>query len=381
MKNSAVRTLFLGLALTGSALPGWVHAGEDPVPQASGDTIREEETALKMTPAERRAQGIETAKVTRRALSDVITAPGEVHRNAYRSAQVTPRVDAQIVARHARLGESVKQGQPLVTLSSVEVAGAQGDLIESDREWRRVKKLGRNVVSGKRYVAAQVARQRAYAAVRAYGMTKAQIGALLRSADASRATGEFDLFAPQDGTVVSDAFVSGEFVARGRVLFELTDVKTPWVEAQLDPRDATRIAVGTPVRVSRDGRKWIDGRVVQLYYRLNPATRTRPVRIEVSNGDVIMPAGEYVDVAVRTGGAAPLLAVPRDALVLMQGSQTVFKVEGDELHPQPVETGVTRAGWTEIKAGLAQGEEIVVKGAFLLKSLVLKSQMGEGHGH
>ncbi len=381
MKNSAVRTLFLGLALTGSALPGWVHATEDPVPQATGDTIREEETALKMTPAERRAQGIETAKVTRRALRDVVTAPGEVHMNAYRSAQVAPRVDAQIVARHARLGESVKQGQPLVTLSSVEVAGAQGDLIESDREWRRVKKLGRSVVSAKRYVAAQVARQRSYAALRAYGMTKAQIGALLRSADASRATGEFDLFAPQDGIVVGDAFVSGEFVARGRVLFELTDVKTPWVEAQLDPRDATRIAVGTPVRVSRDGRKWIAGRVVQLYYRLNPATRTRPIRIEVSNSDVIMPAGEYVDVAVRTGDAAPLLAVPRDALVLMQGSQTVFKVDGDELHPRPVETGVTRAGWTEIRAGLAQGDEIVVKGVFLLKSLVLKSQMGEGHGH
>lgn len=381
MKNSAVRTLFLGLALTGSALPGWVCATEDPVPQATGDTIREEETALKMTPAERRAQGIETAKVTRRALRDVVTAPGEVHMNAYRSAQVTPRVDAQIVARHARLGESVKRGRPLVTLSSVEVAGAQGDLIESDREWRRVKKLGRNVVSGKRYVAAQVARQRVYAALRAYGMTKAQIGALLRSGDASRATGEFDLFAPQDGIVISDAFVSGEFVARGRVLFELTDVKTPWVEAQLDPRDATRIAVGAPVRVSRDGRKWIDGRVVQLYYRLNPATRTRPVRIEVSNSDVILPAGEYVDVAVRTGDAAPLLAVPRDALVLMQGSQTVFKLDGDELHPQPVETGVTRAGWTEIRAGLAQGDEIVVKGVFLLKSLVLKSQMGEGHGH
>ncbi len=381
MKNSAIRILFLGLALTGSALTGWVHAAEDPVPQATGDTIREEETALKMTPAERRAQGIETEKVTRRALRDVVTAPGEVHRNAYRSAQVTPRVDAQIVARHARLGESVKQGQPLVTLSSVEVAGAQGDLIESDREWRRVKKLGRNVVSEKRYVAAQVARQRAYAAVRAYGMTKAQIEALLRSADASRATGEFDLFAPQDGIVISDAFVSGEFVARGRVLFELTDVKTPWVEAQLNPRDATRIAVGTPVRVSRDGRKWIDGRVVQLYYRLNPATRTRPVRIEVSNSDTIMPAGEYVDVALRTGDAAPLLAVPRDALVLMQGAQTVFKVEGDELHPQPVETGVTRAGWTEIRAGLAQGDEIVVKGVFLLKSLVLKSQMSESHGH
>ncbi|HEC27049.1 MAG TPA: efflux RND transporter periplasmic adaptor subunit [Gammaproteobacteria bacterium] len=378
MKNSAIRALFLSLALLESGLPGLAYAAGDQTLQVTGGAGYKEESVLKMTPAERRIQGIETAQVVQQVLNDVITAPGEVRINEYRSVQVTPRVGAQIVARHARLGDAVKQGQPLVTLSSIEVAQAQGDLVESDRDWRRVKKLGRKVMSAKHYVAAQMARQRAYASVRAYGMTKAQIGALLRDADVSRATGEFDLFAPQDGVVISDAFMVGEFVTPGRVLFELTDVTAPWVEAQLNPQDAVNVAVGTPVRISRHGRQWLDGKVVQLHYRLNPATRTRPVRIEVNNSDTIMPAGEYVDVEVQITDATPLIAVPRDALILMRGSQTVFKVIGDELYPQPVETGVTRAGWTEIKAGLAQGDEIVVKGAFLLKSLALKSQISVG---
>ncbi len=378
MKNSAIRALFLSLALLESGLPGLAYAAGDQTLQVTGGAGYKEESVLKMTPAERRIQGIETAQVVQQILNDVITAPGEVRMNEYRSVQVTPRVGAQIVARHARLGDAVKQGQPLVTLSSIEVAQAQGDLVESDRDWRRVKKLGRKVMSAKHYVAAQMARQRAYASVRAYGMTKAQIGALLRDADVSRATGEFDLFAPQDGVVISDAFMVGEFVTPGRVLFELTDVTAPWVEAQLNPQDAVNVAVGTPVRISRHGRQWLDGKVVQLHYRLNPATRTRPVRIEVNNSDTIMPAGEYVDVEVQITDATPLIAVPRDALILMRGSQTVFKVIGDELYPQPVETGVTRAGWTEIKAGLAQGDEIVVKGAFLLKSLALKSQISVG---
>ena len=309
-------------------------------------------------------------------------APGEVELNAYRTAQVTPRISAQIIARHAKLGEQVKKGQPLVTLSSVAMAEAQGSLLEADVEWKRVKKLGRKVVSEKRYIAAQVARQQAYARVRAYGMTPAQIKALLQHGDASRATGEFKLLAPQDGTVIRDDFVVGEFIEPGRVLFEISDESTLWVEAQLPPALAARIREGAAARVRPDGgTAWVSGRVVQRHHRLDETTRTQSLRIRIDNRDDLLHPGQFVEVKVQTGQGRPVVAVPRDAVVLMQGSFVVFKVEGDELHPQPVETGVTRAGWTEIRAGLAEGEEVVTRGAFLLKSLLLKSQMGEGHAH
>ena len=390
MKTSVTRAWLLCLALVGPVLP--VHAvlaeqGHDEhTADATSDTHaeeggHEEEGALKMTAAEREAQGIRTARVAPRALTDTVTAPGEVRMNAYASAQVTPRINAQVVARQARLGEQVDKDEPLVTLSSVEMAAAQGALIEADREWNRVRKLGREVVSDKRYVAAQVARQQAYATVRAYGMTEAQIARLLADGDAARATGAFDLLSPQAGTVVRDNFVLGEVVEPGRVLFEVSDESSLWVEAQLRPEQAGGITIGTPARVSRDGTQWLDGKVVQLHHRLDEGTRTQGVRIAVANRDDALHPGEYVDVAVQTAATTARLAVPQDAVLLMQGAPTVFKLEGDELHPQPVETGVTRGGWTEIRAGLAEGDEIVIQGAFLLKSLALKSQMGEGHGH
>jgi len=59
----------------------------------------------------------------------------------------------------------------------------------------------------------------------------------------------------------------------------------------------------------------------------------------------------------------------------------VFKREGDELHPMPLDLGISKGGWTEVKAGLFGGDVIVVENAFLIKSLILKSKMGEGHGH
>lgn len=390
MKTSDTRAWLLCLALAGPGLP--VHAvlaeqgqAENVADTPSGTHAQEgeheEEGALEMTAAEREAQGIRTARVAPRALAEAVTAPGEVRMNAYASAQVTPRIGAQVVARHARLGEQVEKDQPLVTLSSVEMAGAQGALIEADREWQRVRKLGREVVSDKRYVAAQVARQRAFATVGAYGMTAVQIERLLADGDASRATGAFELLSPQAGTVIRDDFVIGEVVEPGRVLFEVSDESQLWVEAQLRPEQAGGIAIGKPARVSRDGAHWLDGEVVQLHHRLDEGTRTQGVRIAVANPDEELHPGEYVDVALQTTAASARIAVPQDAVLLMQGAPTVFKLEGDELHPQPVETGVTRGGWTEIRAGLAEGDEIVTQGAFLLKSLTLKSQMGEGHGH
>ena len=379
-----IHLLLLLFTLGAAQAPAFAAGGHGDEGHAEGgheEGGHEEEGALEMDAARRAAQGVVTARAERRALADVITAPAEVVINLYRSAQVTPRIAAQVIARHARLGDSVTTGQPLVTLSSVEMAEAQGQLLVADREWKRVRKLGRKVVSERRYIEAQVTRQQAWARVLAYGMTRAQIKALLAEGDASRATGSFDLISPQDGTVISDNFIVGELAEPGTVLFEISDESVLWVEAKLNPEDATRVAIGAPARVKAGDGDWLQGKVVQRHHRLDETTRTQAIRIEVDNRDDRLHPGQFVEAAIQSGKAAPVVAVPTGAVVLFQGSPTVFKVEGDELHPQPVETGVTRAGYTEIKAGLAEGEEIVVKGAFLIKSLLLKSQMGEGHAH
>lgn len=367
----------LALLLAAALLLGCDRASEELAELEEEESEALEGGPVAMSPEERTAQGIVTARVERRALAGTINAPGEVRTNAYRSALVTPRISAQVVARHARLGDAVQPDQLLVTLSSVQMAEAQGALIEADREWQRVQELGRDVVSEARYVTAQVARQRTYAAVAAYGMTETQIDRLLESGDASRAMGEFELLSPQPGTIIRDDFVVGELIEPGRALFEVTDESVLWVEARLTSTDAARVTPGTAVRLSRDGSRWLEGTVVQLQHRLDETTRTQGVRIEVDNrGDELHP-GDYVDVVLETAATSAHAAVPAEAIVLMDGSPAVFMAEGEELRPQPVEVGASLSGWTEVKAGLAVGDEVVTQGAFLIKSLLLKSQIGD----
>ena len=347
-----------------------------------GHAEEEEIGAVELGPKERSAAGISTAPVGFRGLSEQVTMPAEVVVNAYESASVTTRITAQVLERFVKLGDEITTDQPLVRLSSVEMADAQGTLIIADQEWQRVRDLGKAAVSGRRYVEAEIARSQALAKVLAYGMTTAQADDLLKRGTAALATGEFVLMAPQRGTVLSDAFITGELIEPGRVLFEISDESTLWVEASTVPSDLTHFEVGAPARIAHGDGHWINGRVIQLHHQLDEITRRQGVRIEVDNADDHLHPGQFVEAEISTGEGPSVLAVPSEAITLVEGTPTVFLLEDNhELHPQPVETGIAAGGWTEIVGGLSDGDEIAVSGVFHIKSLLLKSSLGEGHAH
>lgn len=349
------------------------HGGDHDESGDDGHGHGEAASDAELSDAQRRMAGIETMVVTRQSLGDAITAPGEAILNAYRTTRVTPRTPAQVMKRHARLGEHVKKGQRLVTLSSVEMAEAQGTLMEANVELRRVEKLGRKVVSEKRFVAAQIAYQQAYARVSAYGMTKKQIKSLIKTADATRATGEFHLLSFQDGTVISDDFVVGELIEPGYLLMEISDESVLWVEARLTPEDAARIALGSPARVLV-GKRWLTGTVAQARHTLDEATRTLAVHIEVANRNDQLHPGQFVTAVIEgkakmQGIVVPLAAVLRAA----DGDWQVFvEVAPGRFEPKEIEV-LRTVGDQMLISGIAEGTTIVSKGAFFVQSEIAKS--------
>ncbi len=331
----------------------------------------------RLTQQERQELGIKTAVVTQRQLTQRLIAPGEVIMNAYRSSQVTTRISAQIIKRHARMGDKVVVGQKLLTLSSVAMAEAQGKLFIADREWRRVKKLGRKVVSEQRYIKAQVSRQQAYARVLAYGMTAAQANNLLLKNNASEATGTFNLLSTQDGTIISDNFITGQVVAAGQVLMEITDEAIIWVESRINPEDVATIKTGSEAEIYVTSEKILTGKVVQIHHRMDEITRTLAVRIAVNNAQQLLHPGQFVKTALYVAEGTEVVAVPTASVVLLQGNAIVFQLLDNKLRPQLVEPGEIRGDWTAIKNGLKADDIVVTQGMFLLKSLLLKSQIGD----
>mgnify|MGYP001812783246 CR=1 FL=1 len=332
-----------------------------------------EEGVPELTAQQIQTAGIETLVVRQDDVAGVVVAPGEVSLNIYQTTKVAPRIAAQIIKRHVKLGQGVEPGQVLVTLSSVEVAQAQGELLVSDREWQRVKKLGGKVVSERRYIKAQVARQQASAKVRAYGMTEDQIKALLKNKDSSAATGELELLSPQHGTVIRDNFIVGELAEPGRELFVITDEYQLWVDARLTPEDAAQVKVGAKARIKAKGH-WLEGEVIQAQHMLDESTRTLSVRLQVANPYHELHPGEFVTVKIdssarHTGIAVPVAAVLRSP----DGDWQVFIEEAPGRY-EPKEVKVQRTvGDRMVVEGLEAGERIVSKGAFFIQSEIAKS--------
>lgn len=351
------------------------EAGHDE--EAAGEHAEEAEgaKAITMDAAALKAAGIRLAVLQPSSPGEQLRAPGEVLDNAYGTTLITPRVEALVVRRRARLGDEVRAGAPLVTLTSVEVSDAQAELRIAEQEWRRVSALGREAVSGRRISEAKVAVDRARAKAQAYGLPGTASGSV---------NGQFTLTAPHAGRITEDDFVVGERIEPGRTLYRLVDESVVWVDAKLPSGAVPRVTVGSPATVVVDGQR-ITGKVLRTAHRTSEATRNAVVRIEVPNPDDRLHGGDFVDVyldAAAGTGTKAAIAVPTAALVQLDGDTVMFRRNAQgALEPAPVRAGAVVGDTTIIEEGLKAGDAVVVDGAFALKAQLLKAQLGEGHGH
>jgi cobalt-zinc-cadmium efflux system membrane fusion protein len=350
------------------------HAAEEDGHEEGGHEEGEGARVVRMDAAALQAAGIRTAEVAQTLPGEQLRAPGEVLDDAYGTTLITPRVVSLVVRRHARLGDEVDAGTPLVTLTSVEVSDAQAELRVAEQEWKRVSALGREAVAGRRISEAKIALDRARAKAQAYGLPGAASGG---------ANGQFTLTAPHAGRITEDSFVVGERIEPGRALYRLVDESVVWVDAKLPAGTVARVPVGGSATIVAGGVR-MSGKVMRAAHRTSEATRNAVVRIEVPNAEDRLHGGDYVEVFLdaEAGQAAQALGVPSSALVQMDGETVVFRRDAEgAFAPVPVRAGEVVGDATVIREGLKAGDTIVVEGAFEMKAQLLKAQLGEGHGH
>jgi cobalt-zinc-cadmium efflux system membrane fusion protein len=319
-----------------------------------------------------------------------VDVPAEVQLNPNRTAHVTPMVTGQIDEVHVSLGDSVKDKQALATMRSVAlgearsaVANARAEVEVARANFVRQEELKREGIGSERaYLEAQ-------GDLRSAESNLAAANERLQVYGGRKGAGSTTVIrSPLDGTVIERHATKGEIVSDGSSLFLVSDLSRVWVVGRVYEQDVSAAKVGAPAVVSLQaypGRSW-KGEVSYVSHTLDPHTRTLDIRVELDNPDGILRPGLFGRIALSPEGegATPVLVVSEGAVQRIEGQPLVFVATGEPgvFRPTLVTLGAHARGLVEVRDGLAEGDQVVVSGAFTLKSELLRSRLSEGdHAH
>lgn len=338
---------------------------------------------MSLTPEAMKRAGIKTAVVTSAATTTTLTVPGTVTSNAYRDSKVNALVGGVVRQVAVELGTTVRRGDRLAIVFSNELAEAQMKylsmqaMVEADH-----KKVERNrtllemgAVSRQQFEevaaiheghVAELASHRQHLLL--LGLTSDQIAALR---DPARVVSEVSVPAPADGVVLARTINPGQVVTVGHELFVVADLSTVWVIGDVYEKDFSALATGASAEVIVPGTpdRVIRGRIAYIDPRVDAASRTAKVRIEVPNTDRSLRLGMFVQVRIAGAAGAARMVVPRAALQTI-GSRTVVYVVGNEVGRFVERTVKVGAGTdvVEVLEGLNPGDRVATEGSFLLRA-------------
>ncbi len=209
-----------------------------------------------------------------------------------------------------------------------------------------------------------------------YGMPEQRVNSL-RSP--SQIDSEIAVPAPVSGTVTTRAVNAGEVVEANKELMRITNLSSVWVIAQANETDLGRLRVGSGASVTSDAfpERLFRGQITYIDPRLDEATRTAQVRIELENPGGVLKIGMYVRVAFGALGQAERTApvIPASAVQTIENRQIVFAATADPnvFEMRAVRLGTESNGQFMVLEGLTVGDRIVTEGSFLLRAEWLKS--------
>ena len=190
------------------------------------------------------------------------------------------------------------------------------------------------------------------------------------------------LRSPLDG-LIEDIFVArGERVEPGKRMFVVADTSTLWVRALVHERQwtAVEVADGQTVKVTVPGASVHEttAKINHVGATVEAESRSVPLVAELDNDDAHYKPGMFVWVDLPQGQLREALAVPAAAVMRHEGKAFVFVPDGEgRFRRRGIETGIETDTLVEVTRGLEEGEEVVSRGAFLLKSRLLLEKEGE----
>ncbi len=311
---------------------------------------------------------VEVAAIGGDSAPALVQAPGRVAFRDGAVARVGAPAHGRVIAISVHVGDPVRKGQHLLTLSSPDAATMNADLQRAEvaraaaaEAQRQRDMMSKGVGIQSDLVAAQAHSDEARAELERARTSLAFLG--------QEHGGMIEVRAPIDGNVLAlRATVGGTAQPDGDPLVEIGDPNALWMVTEVFERELPLVRVGA--RASAQVASMSDPvhlQVLNVGAAVDPATRRAPVYLAFNELEPSLRAGMYARIAIEAkfeGG----VAVPATAVLIKEGGRTfVYVAQTDgTFRSREVTIGHPVDGRVAVFTGLRLGERIVVKGALLL---------------
>jgi multidrug efflux pump subunit AcrA (membrane-fusion protein) len=318
---------------------------------------------VKIAPERLQMMGVTTEKARVMSLYQNIQTVGVITADETRISHIHTKFEGYIEQIFVNyVGQQVSAGQPVFSIYAPEMVATQKEYIlalQTRDQWENsdvnVRPPGIDLV--------EAARQR----LALWDISADQISLIEKTRVPIR---DLMVYSPVNGIVSAKTAVQGNKAMPSDTLYEITDLSSVWVLADLYEINVPLVKIGDPatISLSYDPRWVFKGRVSFINPNVDEKSRTVKVRIVLENPSGLLKPDMYVQV-VFGGQLGRGVAVPDSAVMGTGEREIVFIAKGDGLfEPREVKTGVKVRGFYEIISGVNAGEDVVTGANFLLDS-------------
>lgn len=340
-----------------------------------------------------KASGFEFLEAHKQKLAKTISRNSEIEYDRKRYARLSSPVMGKVEKIRVDLGQPVKKGETLLVINSADVGRAKSEYLKARAAvelWQgnfqrenilfKIKALAKKRIlkTKNKLTEARIRLSQTIGTLNNLGYKKIHLDKIAKEEDTSP---YLPLVAPFPGIVLDYSVTPGETVSPHTRVIEIADISRVWCMIELHDHDASRIKKGQPVvfnLLSHESKKF-PGEITWVSTLIDPRKRTFKARAELSNTGDFLKAGMFGKTGITINPGVDGYLVPKGAvqwdgccnLVFVKKNNTTFEPRKITIDDEWQQNFV-------VHAGLRDGEMIVTKGSYLLKTEIQKGNIGAG---
>lgn len=376
-KSSTEKKVSEEAVMTGTSVPpahqghsaeiGQVQSKTEPAKEQNDAAVEEPQT-VEIPLEKQQLIGVKTVTVSVQPTHKIIRTVGRIEYDERRIVTVNTKIEGWIEKLYVDYtGRFVSKGDPLVEIYSPELYATQQEFINI-LKWEKKNKDIKNSSASKMFAnddqaIIEAARQR----LKLWDITDEQIKKIEQAGSPIRT---LTIYSPANGYVIQKIALQGMRVMPGDKLFDIANLSTVWIIADIFEYEVSLIKTGQAATISLSyfPEKIFQSKVDYVYPTLSGDTKTAKIRFTVPNPGGQLKPQMFTNVEVKI----PLgkkLVIPQEAIIETGIRQIVYVDKGDGyFEPREITAGVKTDGFVEVIRGLKAGEKVVSSANFLIDS-------------